>query len=320
MVKYHRYLNIIHIKRGMIVHIEQLKYIVEVAKTRSISIAAQNLHVSQSTISKSITNLEQELRISLFTRSRLGAIPTAEGKNIIKKAYEIVMKLEEIQEEAQEQTSLINGELNITASPSFFLPILLKALTSFKKDYPSFRIHMTEKKSPTIIEEVIQGKIDIGLAMLDDIDWNAHEELVFEALLEGKIMVCVSKHSPLAFSDYITPEELIHETIVMYDGVIWKDSITKFMHKYGPLNILFTTNNTEVIKKAVAEGLAITFLMDIALQDDHYVTNGEIVPIPLINFESNKRSFGWVRSKKKHFSLAAREFLKYLKANIAKSE
>lgn len=167
---------------------------------------------------------------------------------------------------------------------------------------------------------MIQGKIDIGLAMLDDIDWNAHEELVFEALLEGKIMVCVSKHSPLAFSDYITPEELIHETIVMYDGVIWKDSITKFMHKYGPLNILFTTNNTEVIKKAVAEGLAITFLMDIALQDDHYVTNGEIVPIPLINFESNKRSFGWVRSKKKHFSLAAREFLKYLKANIAKSE
>ncbi|GAB0167966.1 LysR family transcriptional regulator [Lysinibacillus sp. CTST325] len=301
-------------------HLEQLKYIVEVAKTRSISVAAQNLHVSQSTISKAITSLEQELSIQLFTRSRLGALPTAEGKNILKKAYEIVIKLEEIQEEAHEQASLINGELNLSASPSFFLPILLGTLTNFKKDYPTFRILMTEKKSPNIIEDVIQGRIDIGLAMLDEIDWNAHEELIFEALLEGKIMVCVSKHSPFAFSDYITPEELINETIVMYDGVIWKDSISLFMNKYGPMNILFTSNNTEVIKKAVADGLAISFLMDIALKDDHYVNSGDIIPIPLINFESHQRSFGWVRSKKKHFSLAAREFLKYLKFNISKLE
>ncbi|QNU04738.1 LysR family transcriptional regulator [Peribacillus butanolivorans] len=301
-------------------HLEQLKYIVEVAKTRSISIAAQNLHVSQSTISKAITNLEQELSIHLFTRSRLGAQPTTEGKNIIKKAYEIVVKIEEIQEEAQEQTSLINGELNISASPSFFMPILLKALANFKKDYPNFRIVMTETKSPNIIEDVSQGKIDIGLAMLDEIDWNAHEELVFESLLEGKIMVCVSKHSPLAFSDHITPEELINETVVMYDGVIWKDSISIFMNRYGPMNILFASNNTEVIKKAVSEGLAISFLMDIALKDDHYVKSGEIIPISLINFESNHRSFGWVRSKKKHFSLAAREFLKYLKLHISKLE
>lgn len=301
-------------------HLEQLKYIVEVAKTRSISIAAQNLHVSQSTISKAITNLEQELSIHLFTRSRLGALPTAGGKNIIKKAYEIVVKLEEIQEEAQAQTSLLNGELNLSASPSLFMPILLKTLANFKKDYPNFRIVMTEKKSPNIIEDVIQGKIDIGLAMIEGIDWNAHEELVFETLLEGKIVVCVSKHSPFAFSDYITPEELINETVVMYDGVIWKDSISIFMNRYGPMNILFASNNTEVIKKAVSEGLAISFLMDIALKDDHYVKSGEIIPIPLINFESNHRSFGWVRSKKKHFPLAAREFLKYLKLHISKLE
>lgn len=74
------------------------------------------------------------------------------------------------------------------------------------------------KKSPKIIEDVLRGKIDFGLAMIDEIDWDAHEELVFETLLEGEIMVCVNKHSPLAFSDYLTPEELINETVVMYDG------------------------------------------------------------------------------------------------------
>lgn len=300
-------------------HIEQLKYIVEVTKTRSISIAAQNLHVSQSTISKAITNLEQELKIKLFKRSRLGATPTAEGKNIIKKAYEIVVKLHEIEEEAQAQTSLINGELNLSVSPSLLTPILLKSLSNFKKDYPNFRIVMTEKKSPNIVEDILQGKIDIGLALIDEINWKAHDELIFETLIEGKIMVCVSKHSPLAFSESLTPEELINEAVVMYDGGRWQDFISIFMNRYGSMNILFSSNNTEVIKKAVAEGLAISFLMDIALKDDHYVKSEEIIPIPL-NLESNHLSFGWVRSKKKHFSIAAREFLKCLKLHTSRLE
>ncbi|MDQ0862066.1 LysR family transcriptional regulator [Bacillus sp. V2I10] len=299
-------------------HLEQLKYIVKVAETRSISIASQNLHVSQSTISKAITNLEEELQIKLFKRSRLGAIPTVEGKNIIKKAYEIVVKLNEIQEEVEAQTTLINGELNLSASPSLFTPILLKTLSNLKKDYPNLRIVITEKKSPNIIEDILQGKIDIGLAMIDEINWKAHEELVFETLLEGKIMVCVSKHSPLAFSDYLTPEEVINQTVVMYDGGRWKDYISIFLNRYGPVNFLFSSNNTEVIKKAVAEGLAISFLMDIALKDDHYVKSGEIIPIPLINYDSYPRSFGWVRSRKKHFSLAAKEFIKCLKLHISK--
>ncbi|MBE5101588.1 LysR family transcriptional regulator [Priestia aryabhattai] len=300
-------------------HIEQLKYIVEVTKTRSISVAAQNLHVSQSTISKAITNLEQELEIKLFKRSRLGAIPTAEGKNIIKKAYEIVVKLHEIEEEAQAQTSLINGELNLSVSPSLLTPILPKSLSNFKKDYPNFRIVMTEKKSTDIVEDILQGKIDIGLAMIDEINWKSHDELIFETLIEGKIMVCVSKHSPLAFSDNLAPEELINEAVVMYDGGRWQEFISIFMNRYGSMNILFSSNNTEVIKKAVAEGLAISFLIDIALKDDHYVKSGEIIPIPL-NLESNHLSFGWVRSKKKHFSIAAREFLKCLKLHISKLE
>lgn len=48
------------------------------------------------------------------------------------------------------------------------------------------------------------------------------------------------------------------------------------MNRSGSMNILFSSNNTEVIKKAVAEGLAISFLMDIALKNDHYVKSGEM--------------------------------------------
>ncbi|WP_438824973.1 helix-turn-helix domain-containing protein [Bacillus sp. JJ722] len=53
-------------------------------KTKSFSIASQNLHVSQSELSQSILNLEKELGVQIFERSRLGAFPTDEGKVVIK--------------------------------------------------------------------------------------------------------------------------------------------------------------------------------------------------------------------------------------------
>jgi LysR family transcriptional regulator, transcription activator of glutamate synthase operon len=319
MTIYQVYLNKIHVQEVKVVNIEQLKYIVEVTKTRSISTAAENLYISQSTISKAITNLEQELKITLFKRTRLGTEPTAEGKSIIRKAYEIENKLQEIYEEAKLQLSIMDGELNISASPSLFMSILLGVLSNFKKDYPNIRIVMTEKKSPEVIEDVLQGRIDLGLAMIDGIDLGSHEELTVETLLNGRVMVCVSKNSPLSFSDSLTPEEIINETFVLYDGGRWKEFTPRFMNRSGSMNILFSSNNTEVIKKAVAEGLAISFLMDIALRNDHYIKSGEIVAIPLVGFESNP-TFGLVRSKKMHFPLAANEFLKYLKIYISKLE
>lgn len=75
-------------------NIEQLLYIVEVAKYSSLSIAAQNLHVTQSNISQSITNLEKELGIKVLKRSRgHGAVPTDEGRIILKLAYEVQKNL-----------------------------------------------------------------------------------------------------------------------------------------------------------------------------------------------------------------------------------
>ncbi|MBI0580043.1 LysR family transcriptional regulator [Neobacillus cucumis] len=62
-------------------HIEQLEYIVRVAETGSISIAAKDLHISQSGISQSITILEDELDVKLFKRNRRpGTVSTNEGK------------------------------------------------------------------------------------------------------------------------------------------------------------------------------------------------------------------------------------------------
>ncbi|MFJ8527537.1 LysR family transcriptional regulator [Bacillus sp. NPDC094106] len=73
-------------------NLEQMEYIKEISRTQSISLAAKNLHVSQAAVSQSISLLERELGVKLFIRSRLGTTPTKEGKNIIRKALEIIKR------------------------------------------------------------------------------------------------------------------------------------------------------------------------------------------------------------------------------------
>lgn len=146
-------------------HLEQLEYIVEIAKAGSLTKAAQNKHVTLSAISQSLSSLEAELGIALFTRSRLGAVPTSEGRVIIKKAFEVLSKIEEIQEEAQSSANTLSGELRLATIPGP-MDLLVNAVSSFKKDYPQIRIEIAEKGSQEILEDIGQDKLDIGLIIM----------------------------------------------------------------------------------------------------------------------------------------------------------
>jgi DNA-binding transcriptional LysR family regulator len=292
-------------------NIEQLEYIIKVAEMRSISTASESLHISQAGISMAITSLEKELGIKIFKRSRLGTIPTEEGMEIIQKAYEVLSKLDEIRDSAKVHTDTIEKELRLSSTQGLFLTVLPKSLALFKKKYPDVKIVIEEKGGEEIIHDVLQNKIDIGLLNIPR-ENPKEEELDFQILMEANIVVTVSRNSPLANKKSLTPQELLDQDLVFYNGPKMKAYIKEFFAQYGEMNILFLTNNTEVIKKTVAEGLAITLSYEIGINSDPYYLSGELVPIPLTNFQHTLMELGYVRSKKQHFSKAAKEFIKCL--------
>jgi DNA-binding transcriptional LysR family regulator len=144
-------------------NIEQLKYIVEVAKTKSITAASQNYYVSQSGISRSIASLENELGIKLFNRTRTGVEPTEEGKKLIDKAYEIVSKINEFEEQVRKLNEDSKGVLKISAVPGLFSTILLDSFQNFLKDHQNIKVEIDENTTEAIIEGINQSKINIGL-------------------------------------------------------------------------------------------------------------------------------------------------------------
>src|SRR5699024_9929159 len=167
--------------------------------------------------------LEKELGVKIFKRSRHGATPTDVGNKIIKKAIEALNKLDELQMEANQSLNLINGNLRIGTIPSplMYLP---KTLSSYKKDYPNVRIQIFEKSSQDIIHDIKQDKLDIGLIGLSKERTEMNDQDIHsQIILQGKMIAAASKHSPLAFADTVTPEEMLKHSLVIYnDDRMWE--------------------------------------------------------------------------------------------------
>lgn len=292
--------------------IEKLEYLIEVAKTESISTASENLHVSQSGISQSISKLEKELGMQIFKRSRNGAIPTEEGKRIIKKSYEVLNKYYELIDEANHLKNTAARELKISAIPGY-TTFILDSLSSFKNDYPNLNIEITENPTQQIICDIRNHKADIGLIAIHGNDINLSEDLEYEILLNVKIKVLVSKHSKLAFNHYVTPYELQNENFVIYNGDVIKNFTHHFSKKFGPLRTLLSSNSSDPIIQAVAEDLAITFTIDFPWKESHYKSNGKIVSLDIINYDNIFVSLGWIRSSNIPLSLTTQKYIQYLK-------
>jgi DNA-binding transcriptional LysR family regulator len=295
-------------------NLEQLEYVIEVAKMGTISKAAEKLHVSHSAISQSISSLESELGIVIFKRSRSGSICTEEGKKVLKIANEVINKSKELKELGY-KSSTLKGTLRISAASIFFTTLLPEILYSFKQAFPYIQLVITEDHLHEIEESVKNNEVDIGLTYVQSNLLNRIDPaLSYRVLYETKYMVCVSKNSILAYHDKITPEEIIqhqHPLALRNEKAIirfWENSFSK----YGKVNILLYSNNNDVIKNVIANDLAIGIYTDFWVRQDYLIQKGDIVPIPFEYNEAPMLSLIYIQAKNKHVSIAENEFLKFL--------
>lgn len=299
--------------------IDQLKYIVEVAKTRSISLAAKNLHISQAGISKALASFEKEYDVELFRRSKNGTIPTEKGNQIISTAADLLVKVYELENELRDENRNNRSTIKISATANFFVGILSDALVKFKKNFPNVDINLFQEDAHQIFKDVIENKVDLGFASLYD-EVIQESSLNFEVLLEGKLYALVSRDSHLAAYKSLTLAEVLNEPIALFDGVNMKRLAQKITEHHGHLKILVTTNNLDVIKKIIANGQAIGFSPDVSLINEPYLRDGKILSVPLIIPFNIPRYFGVISSKEKTLSAPALYFEEVVKEIIQNSQ
>lgn len=159
----------------------------ETAKFESFSTAAQHLYISQSAISQCINQLEKDLNIQLFTRSRRGVTLTKEGLLLFQKIEVAMQAIEQGESMLDRIQHLESGALTIAAGDTITKHFLLPYLEKFHILYPSIRIEMANSYSSHMLQLVKDGKADIAFINMPAED----DELLIKPCLEiHDVFVC----------------------------------------------------------------------------------------------------------------------------------
>lgn len=297
--------------------IEQLQYIVEIERAGSISAAAENLHVSQSAVSKSLSRIEHNLGLSLFSRSRTGVTPTETGVQLIHKAKEILNKLQEFKELAEESGTANKQKINIACVP-MFSQLLSESLELLMNEDPNTRVDIMEKNSRDIINDVRQNTIDVGFTVVND-SMISDPKLKYSILLETVVYVCINKQSPLIHKGYLRPEDLLDQKIVIYNGSMI-DWFSSYFKENQSIQYSIVTTNLESIKRKISQGAVISILSGLTIKNHGFLTSGNLVALPLfIHDQIFKMQIASVRLKQPLPSKISKNLHAILEQKIASS-
>ena len=150
-------------------NVQQLKYIVALNRFRNFARAAEACQVSQPTLSAMLVKLEEELDTRIFERSNKSVSPTASGKKIIRQAETALQEIERISEIVMEDKGEIGGKLSLAVGPTIAPYILPKFIRLYRENYPSVDLNIQELKADFMLDSLLRGETDAGIAISDNI-------------------------------------------------------------------------------------------------------------------------------------------------------
>ena len=186
-------------------HLEILRALVETGKTTA---AAQRLGTSQSAISRGIAQLEGELGRLLFDRQGGRLVPTAEAFALYEQVRPVFTVLARIGEDSSPLPS--GGILRLAAPPTLAHCFMPARIASFIGQNPSIEISFDVTSSDSLITNVAEERVDLGLT--DTIP--THAGVRSELLLATDAVCILPARHPLAIRDWIEPQDLADEAFI----------------------------------------------------------------------------------------------------------
>ena len=289
--------------------IHHLRIFASVYRNRSFTKASEVLHISQPTISEHIKNLENSLNCSLFDRMGRSIIPTSEGDILYPRALQLLDELEQIEKEITAAGTGVRGLLVIGASTIPGTYILPRLAYSFKEQYPDIEFQIPIEDSSRITSLILQHELLCGIvgARIPS------DKLLYEPLIEDELVMVAAKKFPakkaISLKELTTLPFLQRET-----GSGTRQTFESFLKKSNTsseaLNVVATLGSTGAVKQAVKEGLGVSVISRIAVQEE--IHNKILREISIRNLKM-KRKFYLVHQRKRSLPAQYLAFCKHLK-------
>jgi DNA-binding transcriptional LysR family regulator len=283
-------------------NLKQLEYFLAVYKYENITRAAENLHISQPSITTSIKNLEEYLGVALIDRSSKKNSITGEGKFLAKRAIEILKLVEGTSEEIRDFGTRKKRIIKIGIPPmigSFLFP---QIFIEFRRKHPSIELKAVENGSLETKRLLENDEIDAALIILE-----SYDETEVKPIVKTQVQFCVNKENKLSQKDVISMDEIGNEPVIMLKEGFYHNKVVRERYDKSKIkpNIIYYSNQLDTIKSFVKSGIGSAFLIREIV--DH---EKGIKAIPLENpIDIN---IGLVWKKDRYISEATRTFIDFL--------
>ncbi len=220
--------------------------------------AAEILNTSQPAVSRSLKQLEDSVKMSLFNRSGNRVVPTQEAYLLYEEVDKSFRSIRRIGRAAEEIRNLRQGRIHIACAPAYSLGFLVSAVAAFNTDRPGVQTVVTTRQTPTISELVTSQHCDIGLAA-----YAVEPEGTVSQLFTDAPEICmIPANHPLSEKSEISPQDLHQQKFVaLSQNDPYAQRLNRLLETLEVIPVtVIEVHNTIMAAEAVAQGVGISVI------------------------------------------------------------
>ena len=285
--------------------LKQLRAFCFAARTGSISLAAEELFLSQPSVTLQIQALERDMGITLFERRGPQIKLTPEGEVLYQLSDPLVEGIDKLPESFSAQFgNLESGELNIAAGESTILYILPDAIKRFAEKYPRIQLKLHNVTGRDGMAMLRADEADFAVGSMLDVP----EDIIYRPSMNYDPTLITPLDHPLAGKENIRLEEISPYGLILPPSHLstWRMVDLVFRQNNASYHVALEAGGWEIIKKYVELGMGISIVTDVCLREED-----KIARMPLGHYFP-QRSYGIVLRKGKFLSPQARRFIEMM--------
>ena len=276
-------------------------------RAQSIGQAADALGVAQPNASRSLRNLERELKVPLLRRSPRGTELTVEGQAVAEWASKVVDAYDDLNAGTSAIQDARAGTVRVSASLTVAEYLLPRYLTTFKSTHPDIDVGLAVENSAAVIAAVRGQRCDLGL--IESVSLPAG--FPAEVLGHDRLMIAAAPGFAGAWSAPISAEALAEVPLLVREvGSGTREVLDAALSDFGGASVAGEYGSNSALKIAAATAVAPIVLSELALRDDFRAQR--LVPLPVDAGVSLERELHAVWSPKRRLSAGAQSLLEHM--------
>lgn len=195
-------------------NIQQMQYVLAVAKYRNFSLAAESCYISQSSLSQQISNLEKELGVRLFHRTTRNIQITEAGESFVASAAAILHDVDALEQTMTAYSGLLCGTINIGAITALETIRFSSIVSDFYSRYPDLTLNIYQDKSISLLSLLDKREIDVAFLSLPNS--GSFPNVRFEEIGRDEYYLAVPASHPLAGREVVDLAEFRDDRFIFH--------------------------------------------------------------------------------------------------------